>query len=100
MKRSCAVRAAVKAGICQCKAETCDEMIFDILAFDKFWVAYQEELAEKFGKEVDYLAEVLYKERQERANNRTKQRVQNLKFAVSFSLSFFFGALLTLILRL
>lgn len=59
--------------------------------FDRFWKLFEPDLCKEIDEETNYLAEMLYQERKQRADECTEKRIKKLKSTVEF----LFGVLLS-----
>lgn len=87
-KKGCAALAAMDAGI------------YERASFEKFWSLYLENLVDKQQHDIDYFIEMLNKQGEERARDRTNNHREKLKLMFFYSVSFLFGSVVTLLFRL
>ena len=90
-----AVRAAIECGLIP-KAEKG----FDTSQFEKFWSLYHEDLAKHRSYQINDLAKVLNKERQDRASDCAYYRSKYRCITISSLVGAFLGSILTVLFQL
>ena len=72
---------------------------WDDTAFIRFWESFEPELRKEINKEIDQATMVLYQQREQRADDRSKKRFKKLEPTIGFLFGLFLGVLLILLFK-